>query len=81
MRNEERVRTEPFTWLLSLFYCVTFGGFVALGIYMPSLLNEVFHLSPADAGARTAGFVVVATAARPIGGWLSDRLGGARLLT
>jgi len=75
------LRTEPLTWLLSLFYFVTFGGFVALGIYMPSLLKEVFHLSPADAGARTAGFVVVATAARPIGGWLSDRLGGARLLT
>jgi NNP family nitrate/nitrite transporter-like MFS transporter len=75
------LRTAPLSWLLSLFYFVTFGGFVALGIYMPSLLKEVFHLTPADAGARTAGFVIVATAARPVGGWLSDRLGGARLLT
>jgi NNP family nitrate/nitrite transporter-like MFS transporter len=74
------LRTQPLSWLLSLFYFVTFGGFVALGIYMPSLLKEVFHLSTPDAGARTAGFVVLATAARPIGGWLSDRFGGARVL-
>ncbi len=73
--------TEPLCWLLSLFYFVTFGGFVALGIYLPSLLKEVFGLTPADAGARTAGFVVLATLARPVGGWLSDKIGGARLLT
>lgn len=62
------------------FYFVTFGGFVALGIYMPSLLKEVFHLTPAAAVARTAGFVLLATIARPLGGWLSDRIGGARML-
>jgi MFS transporter, NNP family, nitrate/nitrite transporter len=74
------LRTEPLSWLFSLFYFVTFGGFVALGIYMPSLLKDVFQLTPADAGARTAGFVVLATLARPVGGWLSDRVGGARVL-
>ncbi len=74
------LRTEPLAWLFSLFYFVTFGGFVALGIYMPSLLKEVFQLTPADAGARTAGFVVLATLARPVGGRLSDRVGGAKVL-
>jgi NNP family nitrate/nitrite transporter-like MFS transporter len=54
---------------------------VALGIYLPMLLKEVFHLTPADAGARTAGFVVLATLARPVGGVLSDRVGGAKVLT
>jgi MFS transporter, NNP family, nitrate/nitrite transporter len=70
----------PLCGLLCLFYFVTFGGFVALGIYLPSLLREVFQLTPADAGARTAGFVLLATAMRPLGGWLSDRHGGARVL-
>ncbi len=74
------LRTEPLSWLFSLFYFVTFGGFVALGIYLPSLLKDIFQLTPADAGARAAGFVVLATVARPIGGWLSDRYGGARVL-
>ena len=72
--------TQPLTWVLSVFYFLTFGGFVALGIYLPSLLKEVFHLTPEDAGIRTAGFVVLATLARPLGGWLSDRVGGARVL-
>jgi MFS transporter, NNP family, nitrate/nitrite transporter len=72
---------QPLSWLLSLFYFVTFGGFVALSIGMPKLLQEIFHLTRADAGMRVAGFVLVATLARPIGGWISDRIGGARLLT
>jgi NNP family nitrate/nitrite transporter-like MFS transporter len=72
--------TEPLSWLLSLFYFVTFGGFVALSIGLPKLLQEIFHLTKEDAGLRVAGFVVVATAMRPIGGWLSDRFGGANVL-
>ncbi len=71
---------EPLSWLLSLFYFVTFGGFVALSIGLPKLLQEIFHLTKEDAGLRVAGFVVVATAMRPIGGWLSDRFGGAKVL-
>jgi MFS transporter, NNP family, nitrate/nitrite transporter len=38
-------------------------------------------LTAADAGFRTAGFVVLATLMRPLGGWLSDRIGGARVLS
>ena len=68
-------------WALSAFYFLTFGGFVAFSIYLPSLLKDQFHLAPADAGFRTAGFVVLATLLRPLGGWLSDRIGGARVLS
>ncbi len=71
---------QPVAWLLSLFYFVTFGGFVALSIGLPKLLQELFHLTRADAGLRVAGFVLVATVMRPIGGALSDRIGGAKLL-
>ncbi len=72
---------ERQTYILSLFYFLTFGGFVALAIYLPTLLREIFSLSAADAGARTAGFVLLATAARPLGGWLSDKFGGSSVLT
>jgi NNP family nitrate/nitrite transporter-like MFS transporter len=71
---------ERLSWVLSLFYFLTFGGFVAFSIYLPSLLKDQFGLKPADAGFRTAGFVVLATLSRPLGGWLSDRIGGARVL-
>jgi Major Facilitator Superfamily len=67
-------------WVLSLFYSLTFGGFVALGIYLPKLLVDLFGFTPTGAGLRAAGFVVLATLARPIGGWLADRIGGSRTL-
>ena len=72
---------ERLSWALSAFYFLTFGGFVAFSIYLPSLLKDQFHLQPSDAGFRTAGFVVLATLARPLGGWLADRIGGARVLS
>jgi nitrate/nitrite transporter NarK len=72
---------ERLSWLLSAFYFLTFGGFVAFSIYLPTLLKDEFHLTPADAGFRTAGFVVLATLLRPVGGLLSDRIGGARVLS
>src|SRR6516165_3370287 len=71
---------ERLSWVLSLFYFLTFGGFVAFSIYLPVLLKDQFGLKPTDAGFRTAGFVVLATLARPLGGWLSDKIGGARVL-
>lgn len=75
------LRHERLSWALSSFYFLTFGGFVAFAIYLPSLLRSQFGMRLVDAGFRTAGFVVLATAARPLGGWLSDKIGGARLLS
>jgi len=68
------------SWVLSLYYFLTFGGFVAMAIYLPIFLTEIFKLTPGDAGFRTAGFVVVATAMRPVGGMLADRIGGRKIL-
>lgn len=72
---------EPRAWALAAFYFLTFGGFVAFSIYLPTLLRDQFGLRPSDAGFRTAGFVVLATLCRPLGGWLSDRIGGSRVLS
>ena len=78
--NLRFLRQSRLAWVLSLFYFLTFGGFVAFSIYLPSLLKDLFALSPTDAGARTAGFVLLATMMRPVGGILADRWGGARVL-
>lgn len=75
-----RPLTEPMSWLLGLYYFLTFGGFVAMGVYLPIFLTEMFGLTPQDAGFRTAGFVVLATLMRPVGGWLADKTGGRRIL-
>ena len=68
------------SWVLSLYYFLTFGGFVAMAIYLPIFLTDIFKLTPGEAGFRTAGFVLLATAMRPVGGLLADRIGGRKIL-
>lgn len=60
-------------WFFSLFYFITFGSFVAFTIFLPNFLVTYFELEKVDAGMRTAGFIVVATFLRPVGGWLADK--------
>ncbi|MBO4208250.1 MFS transporter [Micromonospora echinofusca] len=62
------------TWQLSFLYAVGFGGFVAFSVYLPAYLRTAYGLDTADAALRTAGFVALAVVARPVGGWLADRL-------
>src|SRR5579884_175126 len=80
MKDMVRPLSDSMSWVLSLFYFLTFGGFVAMSIYLPMFLTDIFKLTPQNAGMRTAGFVLLATAMRPIGGWLSDRVGGWKIL-
>jgi NNP family nitrate/nitrite transporter-like MFS transporter len=75
-----RPLTDKMSWVLSFFYFLTFGGFVAMSIYLPMFLTEMFKLTPQDAGLRTAGFVLMATAMRPMGGGLADKVGGLTML-
>lgn len=64
----------PATVQLAFLYAVAFGGFVAFSVYLPAYLTNAYDLGRSDAALRTAGFVVLAVAMRPVGGWLCDRL-------
>ncbi|MBB6121651.1 MFS transporter [Nocardiopsis algeriensis] len=67
------------TWQNVLLYAVAFGGFVAFSTYLPTLLVNTYEFAKTDAGLRTAGFALVAVAARPAGGILSDRIGPVKV--
>lgn len=69
------------TWQASALYAVAFGGYVAFSVYLPTYLKTGYGLPQADAADRMAGFVLLAVAMRPVGGWLSDRVGPVRVLT
>lgn len=65
----------PIAWQACLLYAVAFGGYVAFSVYLPAYLKTAYGLDQADAANRMAGFVLLAVVMRPVGGWLSDRIG------
>jgi NNP family nitrate/nitrite transporter-like MFS transporter len=69
------------TWQAAAWYSIQFGLFVAFSLYLPVYLGNSYAVSAADAGIWMAAFVVVAVLARPIGGWLADRVSPARPLS
>jgi NNP family nitrate/nitrite transporter-like MFS transporter len=69
------------TWQAAALYAVGFGGFVAFSVYLPTYLKNAYLLTQADAADKMAGFVLLAVLMRPVGGWLSDRVAPARVLT
>jgi len=68
------------TWQAAALYAVGFGGYVAFSVYLPTYLKNAYALTQDDAAMKMAGFVLLAVALRPIGGWLSDRFAAGRVL-
>jgi len=66
-------------WFCGL-YALTFGGFVGFTSFLTTFFNEQYHVSRVSAGDITTLVVVSGSLLRPVGGWLSDRIGGYRLL-
>src|SRR4051812_26424342 len=75
-----RALQEPDIWFFSVLYCVTFGGYVGLGSFLPLFLRDHYALTPVNAGLMTALAAFVGSGIRPLGGYLADRVGGVRLL-
>ena len=71
---------EPDTLWLAFLYGLTFGGFVGLASFLTTFFHEQYSLSRVAAGDFTTIVVVAGSLLRPVGGWLSDRFGGYRLL-
>lgn len=71
---------QRLTWDLSSIYIVSFGAYVAFGVYLPVILHTKHNLSLTDAAARAAVFVLIATLARPVGGYLSDHYGAKKII-
>src|SRR5699024_4963446 len=68
------------TWQACYLYALSFGGYVAFSVFLPTMLQVWYGLEATDASFRMAGFVIVAVIMRPLGGTLWDRLGAATTL-
>jgi NNP family nitrate/nitrite transporter-like MFS transporter len=74
------VLREADTLSLSVLYSLTFGGFVGFASFLTTFFNDAYHVSRVTAGDLTTVVVVAGSFLRPVGGWLSDRMGGYRVL-
>ena len=67
-------------WRFSLYYVVVFGAYVALASWMPKYYVTVYGLNLYDAALLTALFIFPASLLRPLGGYLSDKIGARKLM-
>ena len=71
---------ERDTWFFCLLYSVTFGGFVGLSSFLSYFFVSQYTLSPIRAGEFVTIVVAAGSFLRPVGGFISDKIGGAKLL-
>ena len=65
------------TWVMSFLYIGTFGSFIGFSAALPLLIKTQF---PTVHGTYFAWLgALVGSLSRPVGGWLSDRIGGSRV--
>jgi len=79
-RDYKAVLGESDTLWLAFLYSLTFGGFVGFASFLTTFFHEQYQPSRVSAGDFTTIVVVAGSFLRPVGGWLSDRLGGYKLL-
>ncbi|MGY3716363.1 NarK family nitrate/nitrite MFS transporter [Sutcliffiella cohnii] len=65
------------TWIMTWLYVATFGSFIGYSAAFPLLLKSTF---PQYVGLAFLG-AFLAASFRPVGGWLSDKFGGAKVTT
>jgi len=67
-------------WRFSLYYFFVFGAFVALSLWLPQYLINVYGVNIETAGVMAAAFSFPASVFRAYGGRLADRYGARRVM-
>ncbi|MBI4376943.1 MAG: NarK/NasA family nitrate transporter [Elusimicrobia bacterium] len=75
-----KVLVDRDAWIFNLLYMLTFGGYIGLTSFLPTLFHDHYGIPKAEIGRYSAVIIVMASILRIGGGWLADRLGGIRLL-
>ncbi|WP_061292624.1 MFS transporter [Herbidospora cretacea] len=77
-REMAKAAGRPQTWIMSVLYIGTFGSFIGYSTAFPLLITSQF---PEQKGLISLAFLgaLLGSLIRPVGGWLSDRLGGAKV--
>ncbi|WP_406304762.1 NarK/NasA family nitrate transporter [Streptomyces sp. NBC_00885] len=76
--SKEAVK-DPHTWIMSFLYIGTFGSFIGYSFAFGLVLQTQFGRTPLQAASITFIGPLLGSLIRPVGGWLADRYGGARI--
>ena len=79
-RDYGAIFAQPDTAWFCFIYSITFGGFSGLASYLSIFYHDQYSLTKIQAGDLTTLVVVFGSFLRPVGGLLSDRIGGVRML-
>jgi NNP family nitrate/nitrite transporter-like MFS transporter len=74
----KRAASDWRTWILTIFYFVSFGGFIALTVWFPTYWGEHFGLTLVHAGFLGGLYSLSASILRVFGGFTSDSVGGEK---
>lgn len=80
-REQAVIFKRKHNWIMTVLYFMTFGTFSGLAASFALLIREVFGKLPGAPDPLKYAFLgaLVGSVARPIGGWISDKVGGARV--
>jgi NNP family nitrate/nitrite transporter-like MFS transporter len=67
------------TWILTYFYFINFGGFIALTVWFPTYWSEFFKMSIMTAGFLTAAYSLSSSLLRVAGGRAADIFTGEKV--
>ncbi|OIJ99537.1 nitrate/nitrite transporter [Streptomyces monashensis] len=70
---------DAHTWIMSFLYVGTFGSFIGYSFAFGQVLTNQFGRTPLQAAYLTFIGPLLGSLIRPLGGWLADRYGGARI--
>jgi len=89
LKEQFSIFSEKHNWIMTYLYVMTFGSFIGYANAFPKLIDDVFGVYAVGAkageptGLSSAAYIWIGAGVgallRPVGGWISDKFGGARV--
>ncbi|MFT6926379.1 MAG: NNP family nitrate/nitrite transporter-like MFS transporter [Psychromonas sp.] len=95
LEHQYKIFNNPHTWVMSIIYTMTFGSFIGFAAAFPLAIKVIFgyqhimvngvmtHDVINDQGPSALMYAwmgaFIGALIRPLGGWIADRLGGAKV--
>jgi NNP family nitrate/nitrite transporter-like MFS transporter len=87
LQGQFAIFREKHNWTMTWLYTMTFGSFIGYSAAFPKLIQDVYGflpdgtLNPNAPSPLAYAWLgpLVGSLIRPVGGWLSDKMGGARV--